>query len=356
MPKPEIRAELLVETEFPEWNRLVTDSPNGSVYARPEYLDALCTAGGGQYRILAVRQGDTMLGGIGLYERDTRMGRLISPRLLLYYNGPVVGQHDGKYPSEQTARTIKILATLEAALRGRSYGSMVLKPRPGLLDLRAFIAAGWQAHPGFTYVVGISDLTKTRSLIEQNLRRLIDRCGHEGFTVTADDDFGGFFQLHSGTMQRVGSQVYLPESAFRSYYEALAHQGLIQLFHARRPSGEVIASQLVLLGHSVTHTVVAGADPEYLKSGVTAFLRWNVFARLAALGHTANDLTDASLNPVTHFKSQLGGALEPWLEVHSPQSARFRLGLRTAGVVAQSRRLAGTVVRRVMKGRGGTDE
>jgi hypothetical protein len=87
-----------------------------------------------------------------------------------------------------------------------------------------------------------------------------------------------------------------------------------------------MATQLVLLGpHSVCHTVSAATDKEHLKSGVTAFLRWKAFEHLAALGYAGNDLTDAQLNPVTHFKSQLGGDLHMNLILSRPDGGRFRL-------------------------------
>ena len=70
----------------------------------------------------------------------------------------------------------------------------------------------------------------------------------------------------------------------------------------------------------------AAADPAHHKLGANAFLRWKTFEALAALGYKANDLTDASLNPVTHFKSQLGGELELAWVLQAPQSAMFRLG------------------------------
>ena len=43
------------------------------------------------------------------------------------------------------------------------------------------------------------------------------------------------------------------------------------------------------------------------------------------MGFTANDLTDADLNPVTHFKAQLGGDLQMGFLLQAPESARFRL-------------------------------
>jgi hypothetical protein len=262
----------------------------------------------------------------------------------------VLRQHETKYPSEQTARDLKTLGALANDLATGEFGSVVLKPRPPVADVRPFLAAGWRAHHGYTYVVSVADLDRTRARIEQNLRRLVDRCARADVQFTCDDDFDSFFRLHALTMERVDGSLYLPRAAFARYYELLARQRLAQLFHARLPDGRVVASQLVLLGHPVTHTVSAGVDPEHAKSGVTAFLRWKVFEHLSSTGHSANDLTDASLNSVTHFKSQLGGTLEPWFELRSPESRRFRWGARSDALVTSMRSAARGVARRALEG------
>ena len=116
------------------------------------------------------------------------------------------------------------------------------------------------------------------------------------------------------------------------------------------------AAQLVLLGpHLVSHTACAGADPEYNKQGASAFLRWSAFEALATLGYKGNDLTDATLNPVTHFKSQLGGALELSLVLQSPRSRRYVWNERAGAAVARARGSAGALVRRLAR-RGGNGE
>ena len=42
----------LNETEYDAWRDFVLTSPQGMVYCLPEYLDVLCTAAGGNFRIL----------------------------------------------------------------------------------------------------------------------------------------------------------------------------------------------------------------------------------------------------------------------------------------------------------------
>ncbi len=110
----------------------------------------------------------------------------------------------------------------------------------------------------------------------------------------------------------------------------------------------MVGSQLVLLGaHPVTHSVSAANDAEFNRMGVAPFLRWKVFEALAALGYAGNDLTDASLNPVTHFKSQLGGDLELSLVLEAPATRRYRWGRAAVGALWRARAMAGAAVRRL---------
>jgi hypothetical protein len=345
----EIRTQVLPEAAFADWNRLVEGSPDGSIYSTPEYLDALCTAAGGRFRILAVQRGDELAGGVALYERPSAFGAYVAPRLLLYYNGLVLRRYDTKYPSERTARHVKVVAALEEALSGAGLGGVMLRSRSTVTDIRPFLARGWTTLPSYSYVVRLADLKAQWNLVEQNLRRLIERCTSQGVTAAADDDFESFYRLHSATMGRHEVAAYLPRPAFAGYFERLRGLGLCRLFHARLPDGRVIATQLVLLGtHPVTHTVSAAGDPEFNKMGAAAFLRWRAFEALAALGYAGNDLTDATLNPVTHFKSQLGGELELSLVLQSAGSRRYRWGTAAVAGYWRTRERTGRWLRAVL--------
>jgi hypothetical protein len=344
----DVVGETLAESEYGAWNALVTASPGGSVYSVPAYLQALCTAAGGRFRIVAVKRGAELVGGVALYERDSRAGTFVSPRLLLYYNGIVVRRYETQYPSENTSRHVKILTALEATIGEAGYGSVNLRSR-AVHDVRPFLARGWTAQPSYSYVVDL-DIDSAWGRIEQNLRRLIDRSGTEGLSFTDDDDFEAFFHLHATTLERHGAPVYLPHDAFRGFVATLQKQSLARLYHARTADGRSVAAQLVLLGpHAVSHTVSAGADPEFNRMGASAFLRWRSLQALAALGYKANDLTDATLNPVTHFKSQFGGTLELSLVLQSPQSTRYQWGEKLANARASARASAGSVVRKVLR-------
>jgi hypothetical protein len=342
---------ILEPRDYPQWSGLVSRSPDGGIYAQPDYLEALCTATGGRFRIVGVRRGDELAGGIALYETtSTLLGRQAGPRLLLYYHAPVLAPYAGNYPSLRTARELEVLGALADRLAGSGHDAVVLKCRSTLRDVRPFLARGFSAYPSYTYVVPLTDLPAQWDRVEQNLRRLIKRCGErDGLVMTDDRDFDAFFRLHTLTLGRRGAATYLPEPAFRRFFETLHAAGLARLYHARLPNGAAIATQFVLLGsHPVCHTVCAGMDPEHARLGASAFLRWKSFEELARLGYQANDLTDAALNPVTHFKAQLGGDLECALVVESPRSLRAAAGRALQSTITRARGLAGGAARRLL--------
>lgn len=324
--KEPVRVRQLTEADYEAWNDLVAASPEGSPYSTPEYLAVLSEATGGRFRILAAERADQLLGGVALYEERTRLGLAVSPRLLLYYNGFVLRHYETKYPSVRSARQVEALTALRDALHRSGYSSLKLNCRHPLTDARVLLAGGWSVRPSYTYVVAIDDAARLRGRMEQNLRRLIERCGQQGIVAGEDLDFESFFGMHLQTHERKGADLYLPRTAFERYFRRLHAAGLARLYHARLPEGRAIATQLVLAGrHPVAHTISAGAEAQYLNLGATAFLRNHVFEDLSGRGYVALDLTDATLSPVSHFKSQLGGDLQTCLTLEARPTTPVRL-------------------------------
>ena len=347
--KAGLATRILAESDFGSWNALVARSAEGSVYNTPEYLDALCAAADGTFRILVAEKGSELLGGIALYEQREGSRTFVATRLLLYYNGFVLRPYETRYPSQRTSRRVEILGALADGLAGFGYQRIRLRCRSPLTDVRALLARGWRASPQYTYVVPLTDLDALRQRMDQNLRRLVDRCAAQGLSVTEDDDFDSYYRMHTQIHERKGARLYLPRPAYERFFRTLRDRGIARLFHARLPDGASISTQLVLLGaHPVTHTVSAAAEEAQLRLGATAFLRWNVFRRLSELGAAANDLTDAALNPVTHFKAQLGGDLEMCLALEAPGSPPGRG--RYASLVGLMRRASRALARRVRGG------
>ena len=342
----EVTTRFLTPDEYPIWTGLVAASPGGSVYALPDYLDALCAATAARFRVLVAERDGRITGGLALYECSGATGTYFAPRLLLYYNGIVLVSHPAQLPSQRTEWDLHTLAALKGSLERLPHARIRFKSRATLTDLRVFQAKGWSIGPTWSYEVDITDPKLAWDRIDKNQRRLIRRCTEQGLIATAEWDFESLYQLHLATHERKGAPVYLPRDAFRRFIDTLRERNLCRLYQARLPDGRVIAAQLVLTGpHPVTHTVCVGGDSEAMRVGASPFLRWKVFEDLHAAGYRANDLTDAELNPVTRFKSQLGGELKLCLQV----ARRDRFAFRAAESIANFTEEAKGMVSRALR-------
>ncbi|MGH6624619.1 MAG: GNAT family N-acetyltransferase, partial [Burkholderiaceae bacterium] len=270
-----VRVRELGASEFDAWRGMVAASEQGSVYALPEYLEALCRAANATFRIVAAYLDDQLVGGIPLFERRSRAGTYVANRLLLYYNGIVLRLPPKKWLSDRATLNALVLAALATDLEQRGYAHLQLHNRSPLDDVRPFLQRGWAASLSYTYVVSCADPTEQWEKVDPNLKRLISRCERDGVTYREDGDLDALFRLHLQTHQRKGAPLYLPESAFRRFYDDIKNAGLARLGHAVL-NDQVIASQLMLTGpHPVGHIVCAGADEQHLKLGANGFLRWH---------------------------------------------------------------------------------
>ena len=325
---------LLEPSEFALWDDFVCSSEHGSVYSLSSYLAVLAKAAGQRVKVAAVINNGRIAAGIAYTERSTRWGDIVEPRLLLQYNGPVIASAASTYPSKQTANELALSEKIAVFLESQQYGRTVIKCRWPYYDVRAFLARGWRAVPAYTYMVDLGDMNAAWGSVDRNLKRLINRCRTDGYTVQRSDEFDDFFRMHLETHERKGAPIYLPKSEFEAYFRELKELGLARLYYASNPSGNRIAAQLVLAGKcSKTETVSAAAEGSELGSGASAFLRWSVFEELSREGFRYNDLTDASLNSVTRFKSQFGGELRICFALIFPSTRSYRIGSSLSAAV-----------------------
>lgn len=332
---------ILTPEEYDAWDAFVYSTRNGSIFSTAEYLDEFCSAAGGTFRIAAVKQDGKLIGGIAFYRQESRWGPVSGPRLLFPYNGLVYAESDSTYPSRKESLELKVQSALAECIEHERFASIMVKCRSPIQDIRVFMERGWEIRPTYTFVVDFSNLEAQWGRVDRNLKRLIKRCDAGEFAFTDDRDFESFYRLHLAVHDRKGAPVYLPAGKFRTWFLALADKGLARLFQARTSEGEAVAAQIVLTGnHKLSHTISAGSDERFSKFGVNAFLRWKAFEKLHELGYEQNDLTDASLNSVSRFKSQLGGELKMSFALNPPPTRLYRAG---SAVENFARRIKGSI-------------
>jgi len=122
--KTDLTVRHLKPDEYSLWDAFVASSPDGSLYATSGYLDVFCRVTSAKFKILAALKNDEIFGGVAVYERNFFLGTFVSPRLLLYYNGLIMKDFTGKYPSKQTSRRNEVMSALENHLSQKKYARL----------------------------------------------------------------------------------------------------------------------------------------------------------------------------------------------------------------------------------------
>ena len=323
---PSLEVSILPEEQYEAWDNFVAGQQRtGSVYSTAQYLDILCRTAGGSFSVAVIRDGDSFVAGLGIYRQRAYGHEVISDRRLLYYNGLVL-RDDLLSLGGSHSKSLAALDALCSFLSRQQVSGITLHCRDGYQDFRPFLDRGWQVAPSYTIVVPTADSSQLWDRFDRNARRLARRAEDAGCTVEPDNDFDFFYRAHEEIHRRKGAPLYLPRASFQRYVDELVAARLGVIFTARLAGGSPAAAQLVLLGkHPCSHTVCAGSHEAHLSTGATYFLRWRAFVELEARGYAMNDLTDASLGPVTKFKEQLGGTLKMNVVLRSRHRASYRV-------------------------------
>ncbi len=309
------QVRILAAEEYPLWDALVPTCASGTVYSLVAYLKILCAATAASFKIAGIFENGTLVGGVPLYE--VSCGR-IANRLLLYFNGYVL--------QAQGERHEKHLGLLAEFLNQQPYRNILLHCFSTRNDLREFQARGWRVAPTYTYIVPLQGEKPLWERLDKNIRRLVRKAEASGFLFREEVDPAEFFRLHLNIHKKKGAPLYLAKEQFERYLRDITQSKLGKVYGVYSSSGALAAAQVVLAGPcTLTHTICAVSCDEGKQEGATPLLRWKALERLSLQGFAANDLTDAALNAVTKFKSQLGGELKLNFVVQSPISAGERL-------------------------------
>ena len=313
--------------EYAVWKSVLESASEGSPYQLPEYLFALATATGANVKLLGAfgKSGD-LEGGVGLYTTNSVLGDVATSRLMLYYNGPFVKQSKSSYPQKRESHRRNVLQAIESHLSQSALRSVRFKVRCASDDYRSFLANGWTARPVYSYVIPLDNIAHQWRLVDANVKRLVRRGQKEGLRLNVDGDFDSFYEMHVEMHNRKGSPIYFCKPVFRALVQSLTKHRIGRIFQVSSPSGDPLASQLVLYGSGkVAHMLSAAGFSSAQNTGCNAFLRWQVCEWLAAHSYDALDLTDAHNPSVARFKAQFGPCLQTGLEFNSPQSAMSRM-------------------------------
>ncbi len=312
----------LVGTVDPvRWDRLVDESPEGSVFCRTTFLEALDRP----HERLALGDGASIPAGAVVFrEADGSVARAPLPFSL--YQGVLLPGEVAVMPAHRRVReTLERTAALLDALAGQGALSFCLHPR--FPDVRAFSwfnyhrpeAGQFRIDVRYTGEIALSReggldafLAGCRSVRRQEYRRAAAR-----FTVGASDELELLDELHERTFARQGLERSPRErSLLRSLTRAALTHEFGEVLVARDGDGRAASAVLTLFDRRSTYYLVAANDPDYRSAGTSTLLFVEMVRRALERGSETVDVVGMNSPSRGDFKASFGAMPVPYYVAH----------------------------------------
>ena len=285
--------------EYPIWNTLVEASPQGSVFCRPWWLNAV-----GSTRILGCfrRNGD-LVAGIPLHERKRFGVTLCTMPKLTTVLGVVLEPPAGN-SVKAASREMEILRLFADHLSGKLF--VFQKFHPTLDNWLPFYWKGFVQTSLCTNV--IEDLTDLNSIwvgMSDNIRREIRKAERRGISIfpcSVDELYTACSQM----FQRRGQSPAYSKEYLTQLVNASRENASGECFAARDADGRTHAALFLVWDKKAAYYLAGGGDPALRTSGATSLLTW--YAVQFSANHSASfNFSGSMVERVDQFFRAFGG-------------------------------------------------
>lgn len=309
-----------------EWDELVKNSPQGTIFSLYYYLQSINRP----FKLYFIYKGNEIKAGVVL--NTTSDGRRTNLDDLVIYNGILFRadplQKAVKSRQEKFEITEFVLEELESR-----FDLIEMALHPSLEDLRpilwrnyhdACVSKRYKVDLRYTSYLDISEFFLQRNELSMRLFEGLDnirqsdirKARRDQVQVLQGDCAGKFVDFYSNMMASQQHPVATEEKArMRSLIEALLAKGLAKLFHTRNVSGDITYITIFTLYENHACYLFGAGDMEKMARYDGTICLWEAFRQLAMCGIREIDMEGINSPLRGGFKLSFGGDIRPYFHI-----------------------------------------
>lgn len=312
-----MEAIYLPEQDYGRWDDFVDGSPQGSVFAKSWYLEAL----GVRFRLLAAIENGTIQGGIPL--TTDRWNYRINP-VLGKYLGVLYADFEGHaYTAESRRR--EVVRTLMAELK--TLPTFEYDFHPGFTNAMPFTREGFRQTTRYTYRIDLAKADGRQALLDlmgPRLRNKVTKCMREsGYAVHETEDAGEILPLVVETFRRKGMGLPLPLETLEGLLRAARARQAVRFLISMNEKGETGAVLGLLQDKRAAYLVLNGVRSDFDGRGVNETLIHEGILWSQMMGLEHFDFEGSAIPSIESFYRQFGGELTPYHHFWKPSPKRW---------------------------------
>ena len=303
-----------------EWDAFVERSPQGCLFCRSWWLEAVC---GGSFGILVVRRGSEIVAGMPLtFSRKFIWTGLTMPILTQTLGVLLAPDEAAKYVTRLSNQMATMRVLIDAIPRTDLFR---VNMHHSLTNWLPFYWAGYSQTTRYTYVVeDLSDLERARADMDPHERNKLKKAARNGIRVEETDDVGLLIEFHRKAFTRQDRASPFPEEGIRRV-DAACKQHDARTILVTRDGGDRVHSALYLVHDGRTmYKLLSGAEPELRSSGAHPFAVWRSFELAHELG-VQYDCEGSMVESIEPFNRGLGAVQKPYFEIVKYHSLTARI-------------------------------
>lgn len=298
--------QLHTPSENNRWNDFVDESPQGCLFSKTWYLDAIGTT----YEIWIVERGTEICAGTVLTKWKGKW--TFGP--LQKYTGVLFANFEGNAYTIGNAQRGAVKLLLQSIKHLKSFDYFF---HPAFTDWLLWYQAGFSETTYYTYRIELEGKTADDllNLCAPRLRTKIRKTNGDGLIQIKDQiDPQQFYRVNKKTFDRKGSAMPIDHDLFMRVYKALEARNAISLYGITTGAGEYAAVLGVAYDKNCAYLLFSGFDPLQKEAGYTEQLIYHGICKAAARVKVF-DFEGSMMPGVESFYRQFGGALTPYFRI-----------------------------------------
>ena len=290
--------------DFENWDRFVDISPQGSLFAKHFYLNAV----GLPYQIRVLKKNDTIQGGIVLAKNELR---LFANPLLTKYLGVLLRPIEGKYVHRITQEK-QIVEQIVDHINIRSFDYTF---HPEFKNWLPFYWKGYRQTSRYTY--RIADLKNVDQIIknaESRIRKNIRKAEKHNIDIDDSVSLSDFYHINALSFKRQGGPIPYSFSFFSRFYHALKKYNAIKLLAAKDSKNQIHAVCGIVYDNNCGYLLFNGSNPDVANVEANTLLIMKTI-KYAAKVTQAFDFEGSMIKPIERFYRGFGGKMTAYMNI-----------------------------------------
>lgn len=301
--------------EYPLWDELVQNSPQGTIFQLSDYLRICAEAFNKRLKIYGCFDNhDVLFGGCSLFiQKKFGLLKIASSTCnKTPYGSIILLNNHGKRRKIELMKSAAIRRLCDK-MDEDYYFSITITNSPDFNDIRTLVWRGWKSDVMYTYYINLQE-TRIENY-SRNFRNNILKAQNNGIYIERSQDLNRHYELLSQVWKK--QNLYPPADInfFSEVLKFIKKDNLGDLWVARDASDDIVASNIVLWDNKRAYFWDAAINEKSRHIGPNHYLFYSIVDILKSLGFKEYNIMQANSPRLTYHALGADPILIPYFRV-----------------------------------------